>query len=77
MSRDFKVYLENILEAARKIHLYTAGLSFEAFCDDHHVGQRLGGSHQPLHHVKGLDHPLVEERRMADRLAAVAGLGLS
>lgn len=34
MPRDFKVYLEDILEAARKIHLYTAGLSFEAFCDD-------------------------------------------
>ena len=34
MHRDFKVYLEDILEAARKIRLYTAGLSFEAFCDD-------------------------------------------
>ena len=34
MPRDFKVYLEDILEAARKIRLYTAGLSFEAFCDD-------------------------------------------
>ena len=33
-ARDFKVYLEDILEAARKIRLYTAGLSFEAFCDD-------------------------------------------
>jgi uncharacterized protein with HEPN domain len=34
MPRDFRVYLEDILEAARKIRLYTAGLSFEAFCDD-------------------------------------------
>jgi len=34
MPRDFKVYLEDILEAARKIRLYTAGLSFEEFCDD-------------------------------------------
>ena len=38
------------------------------------MGQRLGGSHQPLHDVQGLDQPLVEERRMADRFAAVAGL---
>jgi uncharacterized protein with HEPN domain len=33
-SRDTRVYLEDILEAAGKIRLYTAGLSFEAFCDD-------------------------------------------
>jgi uncharacterized protein with HEPN domain len=34
MSRDSNVYLEDILEAARKIRLYTESLSFEAFRDD-------------------------------------------
>lgn len=34
MPRDSKVYLEDILEAARKIRLYTEGLSFDAFRDD-------------------------------------------
>ena len=34
MPRDFRVYLDDILEAAQKIHLYTAGLSFEGFCED-------------------------------------------
>ena len=33
-ARDTGVYLEDILEAVRKIRLYTAGLAFEAFCDD-------------------------------------------
>jgi uncharacterized protein with HEPN domain len=33
-ARDTGVYLEDILEAGRKIRLYTTGLSFEAFCDD-------------------------------------------
>jgi uncharacterized protein with HEPN domain len=31
MPRDFKVYLEDILEAARKIRSYTDGLSYETF----------------------------------------------
>jgi len=34
MLRDSKVYLEDIFEAARKIRLYTEGLSYESFCDD-------------------------------------------
>jgi uncharacterized protein with HEPN domain len=34
MLRDSKVYLEDILEAIGKIRLYTAGLSFEDFCED-------------------------------------------
>jgi len=34
MPRDSKVYLEDILEAIGKIRLYTAGLSFEDFCED-------------------------------------------
>lgn len=34
MPRDFRVYLDDILEAAQKIRLYTAGLSFEGFCED-------------------------------------------
>jgi uncharacterized protein with HEPN domain len=33
MPRDYKVYLEDILEAARKIRSYTDGLSYEAFCE--------------------------------------------
>jgi uncharacterized protein with HEPN domain len=31
MPRDYKVYLEDILEASRKIRSYTEGLSYEAF----------------------------------------------
>jgi uncharacterized protein with HEPN domain len=31
MPRDSKVYLEDILEAARKIRSYTDGLSYESF----------------------------------------------
>jgi uncharacterized protein with HEPN domain len=31
MPRDYKVYLEDILEAAGKIHRYTEGLTFQAF----------------------------------------------
>jgi len=34
MPRDFRVYLDDILEAARKIHLYLGDLSFEGFCED-------------------------------------------
>lgn len=34
MPRDSKVYLEDILEAIGKIRLYTAGISFEDFCED-------------------------------------------
>lgn len=34
MPRDSKVYLEDILEAARKIAVYTGGLSKTAFLED-------------------------------------------
>lgn len=34
MPRDYKVYLEDILEAVRKIRKYTSGLSFRAFAED-------------------------------------------
>jgi uncharacterized protein with HEPN domain len=34
MSRDFRVYLEDILEASSKIRLYIEGLSFESFRED-------------------------------------------
>lgn len=34
MSRDYKVHIEDLLEAATKIRRYTAGLSKEAFCAD-------------------------------------------
>ena len=34
MSRDYKVYLEDIQQAAAKIRKYTAGLSFEGFAAD-------------------------------------------
>ena len=34
MPRDFKVYLEDILEAIAKIHQFTAGFSFDVFCKD-------------------------------------------
>ncbi|MFY9826609.1 MAG: DUF86 domain-containing protein [Thermoanaerobaculia bacterium] len=41
MPRDSKVYLEDILEAARKIRLYTAGLTLEAFCDDSKISDAV------------------------------------
>ena len=34
MSRDYKVYLEDILEAVTKIGRYTEGMSFETFSED-------------------------------------------
>lgn len=34
MSRDYRLYLEDIEEACRKILRYTDGLSFAAFIDD-------------------------------------------
>lgn len=34
MPRDFKVYLEDILEAVSRIRMYTRGHSFETFCQD-------------------------------------------
>src|SRR4051794_5610048 len=34
MPRDYKVYLEDVLEAIRKIHRYTMDLSQEAFSGD-------------------------------------------
>lgn len=34
MSRDFRVYLEDMLEAIRRIRRYTSGLSGEAFSKD-------------------------------------------
>ncbi len=34
MPRDFKVYLEDILEATRKIRDFTQGISLEAFSKD-------------------------------------------
>ena len=34
MSRDYKVYLEDILEAIGKIRTYTAGMSADSFASD-------------------------------------------
>jgi uncharacterized protein with HEPN domain len=34
MSRDFRLYLEDVIEAITKIRGYTAGLSFEQFSTD-------------------------------------------
>ena len=34
MSRDWKLYVEDILDACRKIVLYTEGMSFEQFTTD-------------------------------------------
>jgi uncharacterized protein with HEPN domain len=34
MSRNLELYLEDIIEAIRKICSYTVPLSFEEFCDD-------------------------------------------
>jgi len=34
MPRDYKIFLEDILDAIQKINVYTAGLSFEKFKND-------------------------------------------
>lgn len=34
MPRDFRIYLDDILQAARKIESYTAGLSYQTFRED-------------------------------------------
>jgi len=34
MPRDYRVYLQDILEAIRKIEEYTVGLTLQAFADD-------------------------------------------
>ncbi len=34
MSRDYKVYIEDILEACQKVQNYTAGMSYIAFVQD-------------------------------------------
>ena len=34
MPRDFKVYLEDIIEAIRRIRFFTTGLSLELFSSD-------------------------------------------
>ena len=34
MPRDYKVYLEDILEAIQKIRSYTEGYSYETFVED-------------------------------------------
>lgn len=34
MSRDYKVYLEDVLEAIRKIREFTAGLTLDTFSRD-------------------------------------------
>jgi uncharacterized protein with HEPN domain len=34
MPRDYRVYLEDILEAARKIHRYTSAMSAKEFASD-------------------------------------------
>ena len=34
MLRDSQVYLDDILEAAKKIQTYVRGFKFEEFCDD-------------------------------------------
>ena len=34
MPRDYKVYLQDVVEAAGKVRSYTAGLSFKTFSED-------------------------------------------
>ena len=34
MRKDYKVYIDDILESIEKIHLYIEGMSFEDFCSD-------------------------------------------
>jgi uncharacterized protein with HEPN domain len=34
MPRDYRVYLEDILEAARRIHAYTSAMSMKDFASD-------------------------------------------
>jgi len=34
MKRDYRVYIDDILEALKKIERYTKGLNFDLFCQD-------------------------------------------
>jgi uncharacterized protein with HEPN domain len=72
--RDTGVYLEDILEAAHKIRLYTAGLSFEAFCDDSKTADAVIRNLEVIGEaVKQIPEPVREKRpEMAWR--RIAGL---
>jgi uncharacterized protein with HEPN domain len=72
MPRDFKVYLEDMLEAVRKIRSYTAGLSRETFASDPktidavvHNLEVIGEAGKKLPEEIRSSHPEVEWRKIS------------
>ncbi len=72
MSRDSKVYLEDILEAAQRIRRYTTGLSFMRFAKDRKTIDAvvrnlevIGEAAKNVPRNERQRHPKVEWRKMA------------
>ena len=72
MSRDYKVYLEDILEAIGKIRTYTAGMSADCFATDNKtldaVLRNLEVIGEAVKCIPGdirAQHPQVEWKKMA------------
>ena len=72
MPRDFKVYLEDILEAIGKVHRYTSGLSREDFASDEmridavvRNLEIIGEASKRIPNEIRLKHPSVEWKKMA------------
>ncbi len=72
MSRDYKVYLEDIIEAIGKIRTYTAGLSADSFAADNKTLDAvlrnlevIGEAVKCIPDDIRLQHPHVEWKKMA------------
>ncbi|MBL6983626.1 MAG: DUF86 domain-containing protein [Anaerolineales bacterium] len=79
MSREFRFYLEDILEACRRIKLYTDGLSFDQFVENNLVYDAVLRNIEIIGEaVKQVpidirdQHPEVEWRRIAGMRDIVA-----
>ena len=72
MPRDSKVYLDDILEATRKIMAYTGGFSKTAFLDDEKTIDAvvrnlevIGEAVKNLPESLRVNHPAVERKKIA------------
>ena len=74
MSRDYKVYLEDILEAIHKIRAYTAGMSLPTFTADSKTFDAVAGNLEIIGEAaKGLPEP-VRARHAEIDWKRIAGL---